>query len=1378
MLIIGIFSVYFFVFRDRTSANITINNASSYPAFDEKTTEYRIYTSENSLTFSCSGSGKIEGCDGVLPLTSEYTEYSIEISGKTYNYKISKLPKNSSTISIEDIRGVPNAWVGSATLVVDIQNNSDVKYAEFSFNGGKTWQKSNTAEVTKNGIYKIQARDYFGFLSEIKSVKITQIDSETPSLEISKENVSSREAILSAIAIDSGSGIKSYLWNTGATSSSITVKSSGTYSVVVKDEAGNEAKKSLKINFEDNSSEQVPENNDNKSEEPSKAPEPAPIVIKRTFSALFVGNGASTTFSSQSCDTTDVSCNVTTPQIMRDGFEILGWSTYQNAMKAEIAPGQQVSLSGNMTYYAVTQKTVSAKFVVSDENAVENSSNFPKTLSCTIFNQQPSCLVTTPALTAKAGYEVLGWGDKKTDTSAKTEQGKILDISDNATFYAVTKENNPLRANFIILDEKSAEMEGGTTECYRFNGSESCTLVAPELRAKEGYDVVGWQESEKSQAQEKTETEKLNSSENSKEEKSKTEETNQSEIYKPGEFIEYASESEETFYAVTKNSSQNTLTFVIQDTEAVEVEGELKKFCKKEESEEECLIPSFPKVSAREGYEFLGWSLSPNSEEILMEEKPEEKEDSKEDKTQEKVPAEKLNIKSDTILYSVTKRTEEVVATFNIQDSSAGSLSETEGKCQFYNGNNFCKVSFPEFEAKQGYELVGWSTNPGEKSGGTDSANISGNVDFYSITRETSVLSASFNLTDSTISSQKGGEATCHKYNGEKTCKVTAPALSTIEGYSPLGWNTDADAKEASVRSGDMIDISGGERFYSVIVRSIKINFHSGANVETTTCELYGTERSCEVTFPTPSSSAGVEYLGWAKKSNTSVADYSPGMTYTATSDMDFYAISRTAISIIFESQEGDGFNLEGKSATCYLYGDKTSCGITTPLVESSEERIVLGWNTDKSATTASIPVGGKLEVSGSGTYYLITRSKEPVIANFTVVEVDGEKTVSNDSSSESCYLFNSEIDCKLVAPELSGENGFVALGWSEDLSSKNPELSSGASFSLEKSRTFYSIAVKASKVYFEKNNNIKSNSLTSWLENNIMADSISFGEADCVVYNSVYCNVVKAPRVYSTGNRVLGFSPEKTGDPYLIYSSGFKRNSTLYSRVWNFIENDKNFKLGTTHKITTNYPVSGDYYPVEFEAGIEPSVVEAYSSYVDKIFSNIPALKQSYGKMRISNIGTYNSYENYEGSAGTTYSNLGSFAQIDVLSPYTNIVYEDVKHAIVHEIGHSIDAFYLDHTKTRLCDYPEFSEAFEKLKSERETGKGSISVKNLPLSDYAFNSKEEFLAEAFVAYYRDKFNGYARESLGKSTDELNNAFEKYLCYADNDFNMETNCEL
>ncbi len=121
----------------------------------------------------------------------------------------------------------------------------------FSYDGGDTWTDNNVITMHKNGSIQVQVRDKNDNIA-FYTMHVTNIDLHRPSVNASYSLSSGGEsAILVSSASDSESGIDagSYRWSgpENGDGSSLTVTSNGTYTVKVRDLAGNESSASVTV---------------------------------------------------------------------------------------------------------------------------------------------------------------------------------------------------------------------------------------------------------------------------------------------------------------------------------------------------------------------------------------------------------------------------------------------------------------------------------------------------------------------------------------------------------------------------------------------------------------------------------------------------------------------------------------------------------------------------------------------------------------------------------------------------------------------------------------------------------------------------------------------------------------------------------------------------------------------------------------------------------------------------------------------------------------------------------------------------------------------------------------------------------------------------
>lgn len=102
--------------------------------------------------------------------------------------KSEETPKKESTtpvktiLKIDSITGNSSSWVGKVTLKVNATSSNGI--IGYSFDGGKTYQKSNTKKFTKNQTVNIFVKDKLGNTVSKKEI-ISKVDSSIPKVTIS-----------------------------------------------------------------------------------------------------------------------------------------------------------------------------------------------------------------------------------------------------------------------------------------------------------------------------------------------------------------------------------------------------------------------------------------------------------------------------------------------------------------------------------------------------------------------------------------------------------------------------------------------------------------------------------------------------------------------------------------------------------------------------------------------------------------------------------------------------------------------------------------------------------------------------------------------------------------------------------------------------------------------------------------------------------------------------------------------------------------------------------------------------------------------------------------------------------------------------------------
>ena len=1070
IIVIGLLG--FLLFRNSKTDgkfDLEIEDTKMYPNFSENTVEYVVYTNKKQIKINCSSKTKNSGCNKIVNISDDETEYVIKNNNKEYKIKIHRLSDSTSNISITNITGIPTDWVKTADVEVEIDNPSEINDIEYSFDGGSTWQKSNEYKVTRNQELNIVVKDYFGYLTEEKNIKIEKVDSISPKLTIEKTEVNDK-VVLNAVATDDESGISSYLWSNGSKEKEITVdKENKSYEVEVLDKAGN--KSSKKISLIEGSGEAPDANTDN------------PNTGQKMHKAVFNGNGSSTN-TEVSCQSPNDSCQVVVPQIQRDGYEIIGWSKNKDNTSAEVQAGSQITLKNDETYYAITRKRLVATFEIQDKEVATLNQN---SSSCYIYNTNNKCIIKTPSISVKSGFEAVGWNTDKSTQKALVKGNTDYEINNNINMYSITYDKTPLSIQF--KENGASFISASKKSCYKYNGAKNCSVTSPTITPKSEFSVLGWDT-------------KASTTATWEQNKVKTISSNA------------------TYYAITRSSTIHKATFVLQDNKAATID-KTEASCYRYNGSSSCSIKA-ASLEVKDGYEVLGWNTNKSAT------------------TQSINNGATISMNSNATYYSITRNKAHLTATFD--KNKAKSISSEKESCYIYNGNSSCKITSPKITGTDGFEGVGWNTDGSTKveNNPNSTINLTNNTTYYAVTKSTSQYTATFKLSSNDIGKIDKTTASCYRYNDATSCKVAAAVITPIGDNKILGWNVDQNAKSAQVKSGGSITLSSNKTYYTIsksnteLVATFIVQDEDAATVSKTEaiCEKFNGENSCTVNIPTATAKTGYDLIGWNTNENATTSTNNNGDKITLDDDVTYYLITRkeTPIKITFE--KGGASAIGSTSKSCYLYNGATSCKIKSPTITPGSNDDVLGWNTSLT-TTSSWTANTEKSFSKNATYYAITRGKTAYTATYTIQDKNAA-TISSTTSS--CYRYNGASSCSIKLPTITAKSGYAVVGWSTSASATTTDLNSGDTTNLSKNTTFYTIT-KASvpiTVAFKSNGS----------ENNDVSKV-------CYKYNgATSCKITSPTITPKTGFSALGWNTSNTTTSSWTHNTekAFSSNATYYA--------------------------------------------------------------------------------------------------------------------------------------------------------------------------------------------------------------------------------------
>jgi len=669
-------------------------------------------------------------------------------------------------------------------------------------------------------------------------------------------------------------------------------------------------------------------------------------ITKKLVTATFEKNGATNiSKSTDKCEifNTNVSCNIKTPTIARDGFTIVGWGITENSKAALAESNKTIAVTQNIKYYAITKKLVTATF---EKNGATNISK--NIATCEIINKDNSCIITTPTVN-RDGYTILGWATTKDSKISSVEVNKSLTLTKDMQYYAVTKKT--LTAIFEKNGAKSISKV--SDKCELYNNDISCTITTPTI-TRSSYTILGWGT------------------------------TSSSKSSNVGVNKALTITKDTIYYAITnKNINVNFYgNGAIIDKNKVS--------CSIWNNASKCTV-NLPTIT-RDGYTVLGFNADATSH-------------SASDGWISGGKVEVDSTVSSNF-YAITKSNTRYTATFKIQDMKATSTSETNKSCFRYNKETDCSITSPTLTSKSGYKALGWNTTKNSTSASLDSGKttkLSANATFYSITYNEIPIKASFIIQDENAVSASSTIATCYRYNGSASCEITAPKLELkFNRYIILGWNQSKTATSASLASSDKKVISSNETYYSITYEKhvavlstgnigyfntnycfdsgITTAYSSSCKYALIPCNAYN-GGSCEVTLPniTPINNFMVE--GWATTSNSSSVEIK--MNNIATIDTvtkDYYPVAYKNLKVKFDKNGADSLgncqatDAEGNCyATCKEYGSG-GCEVSVPYVYN-QGTDVSGFADNVDAQKGSYIPLKKMKIYENKTVYAVIKN-------------------------------------------------------------------------------------------------------------------------------------------------------------------------------------------------------------------------------------------------------------------------------------------------------------------------------------------------------------------------------------------------------------------
>ena len=757
--------------------------------FDKNKFEYNLEIDTQKVQFKCNKIDSVTGCNETVNLVNKTNlDHIIEYTsqkGKKYSYTFHIIKKDTNgPIKIDSIEFEKTDYSNKSTTVVVKANSDKNKKLKYSFDGGNTWQDDNKYTTDENEDVNVVIKDDDGNTTDPKEIEIDNIDTVAPTVNIEEKEKQESKVILFANAKDDSSGIDKYNWNESGYTNNSTYEATkaGTYTVKVKDKAGNESVKA---------SITIPESYFKKD------------VKKETYTykVTFNGNGASVTKGELSCSTTGLSCKIKLPEIKRDNGIIIGYSENANATTPQYKVGQEISVTENKTLYAITAKKIT--LTINGNGATVKDTE----KKCYIYNKNTSCKITTPMI-SRSGYSIIGFNE---DAQAHTEKYKVssnLNIDKDKKIYAITSKKMT-----AIFDGNGATVSNKNATCNIYNTEKTCSVSIPQI-TRNGWTIFGVSSNKNSHTAipaKTVEAGKTYYAITSKKmvatfEGNGATVSNKSvscDVYNTAETCSVSIpqitrngwtvlgvssnknshtaisaktvEAGKTYYAIT--SKKLTATFKGNGAKVTKS----SVTCNVYNNDKTCKVTT-PAIK-RSGYSIIGFNSKASAT-------------SSEYKINSSITLDK-----DKTIYAITSK--KLTATFK---GNGASVSSSSSSCNIYNTAKTCNVAAPTI-TRSGWTILGFSTNKNATTGSTEKTLVSDKT-YYAITKKNIKVTFTENNNKNTypkaIKNKKAmqvkfdyieyREAFCSIYNTQTSCKIKIPFVD-VKGLASSGFSPGIDEK-------------------------------------------------------------------------------------------------------------------------------------------------------------------------------------------------------------------------------------------------------------------------------------------------------------------------------------------------------------------------------------------------------------------------------------------------------------------------------------------------------------------------------------------------------------------------------------------------------
>lgn len=538
-----------------------------------------------------------------------------------------------------------------------------------------------------------------------------------------------------------------------------------------------------------------------------------------------------------------------------EGHKFIEWNTNANGSGTSYHPGDTFLIQDDTDLFAVFESETKVKELTAD--FYSGSAGQKETKTVMLKADAESGSVETPQLEdmEEEGWTPLGWNAAEDQYTGDITPGEKITLTEDKAYYGVYQKDVALS---YVANQADICPENAVEQKYANVHEEISTVpaefaVAPAA-ARYGYAFTGWN----------------------------TEPDGTGKTYREGEVLK--TETDMTLYAVFKkplhaffySGGAGEKEEIIVDIPEDAVSGivttpDLKEF-------KELQSPAGAEALSGEGWEPVGWDLEKDSY------------------AGEIQPGEELVLTDDAIYYGVYRK--EVSLSYyavGVEDFTEEEAGECRANVHEETVKSLAEFTIAAGPNRLGSAFIGWNTKPdgsGDSYQEGEVLRIEEDTVLYAVFQKT--LSASF---------YSGSEGRADVRSAviaedENSVKVEAPELKELEGWTPVGWDTDSSGYVGGIQEGEELTLTEDREYYGVYKKDVTLSYEGESgdgSGEVKQCHVNVhkggiSQAPAEFILMEEPERSGYRFLGWNTEPDGSGKSYAAGSSQGFVQDTVLYA--------------------------------------------------------------------------------------------------------------------------------------------------------------------------------------------------------------------------------------------------------------------------------------------------------------------------------------------------------------------------------------------------------------------------------------------------------------------------------------------------------